>query len=375
MSGPGPSIRVDPIATTEELASLEGPWGDLLERCPDRNVFMTHRWFVTWWKHFGEGRRLQVVRFSLGDRVVGIAPLVLERKRLRYLPVRQLCFPGNGCSLQSDLIFPEHREEVFRAFVGHLERTAKEWDVVFLDGISAGSSNLNLLRRALEGRSLSLAPPMTWDSLVLPVRGDWESYRQGLPQNLRKNLKVSDRRLQDLGEVAYRRFDRPEEMDGAFDILLQLERRSWKYREGQAISRNEGFVDFFRDLAAQFSRRGHFQVRIIEVNGEAVSVIFVVVDAGTVYALKSWYDQRFSEASPGTAVFHYMVRDVWDSGVSEIYLDRKTFSCGQWTRETRRYHTLRLFNRRYYSAGIDWLRKRFSRRTSRTPEPMDQAAE
>ena len=361
-------VRVDRITAPHELAPLEEVWGRLLEQCPYRNLFLSHRWFTTWWKHFGAGRQLQVLRFSLDDRVVGLAPLLLERTRLRHLPVRQLGFARNGCSLQADLIFPEHREEVFRAFVAHMECTAGEWDVLFLDGISAASGNLEMLRRALDGRSLSLGPPTTWDCLVLPVRGEWDAYQQGLPRNLRKNLRVCERRLLDLGTVAYRRFDRPEEMDEAFHILLQLERRSWKYDEGQAISRSEGFVDFFRDLASQFSHRGNFQVRVIEVNGEAVSGNFVVVDAGTVYGLKTWYDQRFSEASPGRAAFHYLVRDVWDSGVSEIFLDRRTFFYEQWTRETRTYHTLRLFNRRFYSAGIRWLRERFTRSAAEAPE-------
>jgi CelD/BcsL family acetyltransferase involved in cellulose biosynthesis len=370
MSGPGASIQVDSIVTPQELASLEAVWGRLLEQCPYRNVFMTHPWFMTWWRHFGEGRRLQVLRFSRAGQVVGLAPLVAERTRLRYFPVRQIGFPLNGCSLQSDLIFPEHREEVFRAFVGHLERTARDWDVVFLDGISAGSSNVEMLQRAMAGRSLSLASPTTWDCLVLPVRGDWASYQASLPANLRKNLRVSDKRLQSLGKVTYRRFDRPEEMDEAFAVLVGLERRSWKYTEGQAITRNNGFVDFFRDLATLFSPGRNFQVRVIEVDGEAIAVIFVVVDAGTVYALKSWYDQRHSHASPGRAVFHYMVEDVWDSGVSEIYLDRRTFFCGRYTRETRRYHTLRLFNSRYYSAGIGWLRK-LSRSAGKARAPVD----
>lgn len=153
--------------------------------------------------------------------------------------------------------------------------------------------------------------------------------------------------------------------------ILDLERRSWKIRGGEAISREKGYVDFFRGLARVFSPLGAFQVRLIEIDGEVIAGNLVLEHDGTVYGTKTWYDERFAEVSPGRAVFHYMVEDVWNSGAREIYLDRRTAFYEQWTSKTRRYHTISLYNRRLYSRQVRWLKEWLSRRRGSSPTPED----
>lgn len=367
MSG---AVVVQTVPTLQGLKELEPAWNALLERCAYCDLYMTHRWITTWFHQFGRDGELFVLRFLRDGKDVGIAPLRRSRIRWRGLPLRQIGFPLNGCSQQGDLIVPEDREQVFRAFARHLEEEAGSWDVVHLDGISDESGSLPALMAALEGSSVRATRPITWESLVLRIDGTWEEFLAGRPRWLRKNLRVGARRLERLGQVTRRCYTLPEEMDQAFSVLLDLEPRSWKYRAGEAISLEKGYVEFFRESARVFAPQGAFQVRTIEIDGQAIAGNLVVLHNGTVHGIKTWYDERFAEASPGRAVFHYMAQDLWDSGVREIHLDRRTAFYEQWTSETRSYHTVSLYNRRLYSRLLRWLKERRGklRRSSREPE-------
>lgn len=365
------AIAVHRVQTTRDLEQLAPAWTDLLARCKYRDLFMTHGWITTWFHEFAPERERFVLRFIQGGKDIGIAPLRRSWTRWHGLPLRQIGFPLNGCSLQADLIFPERQEELLRALVGYLEEHAGSWDVVLLDGICADSGNLPALQAALPGSTLRASKPVTWESLVLPIAGGWEEFLAGRPRWLRKNLRVGARRLEGLGQVTRRCYSRPEHMELAMSAILDLERQSWKIRGGEAISRETGYVDFFRGLARAFSPQGAFQVRLIEVDGKPIAGNLVLEHDGTIYGTKTWYDERFAKVSPGRAVFRYMVEDVWNSGAREIYLDRRTAAYEQWTSRARRYHTIRLYNRRLYSRQLGWLRERLSRLRGSAPAPED----
>lgn len=66
------------VETTFSASSqVQEAWDDAVERLQGP-VYMTYDWLRTWWRHYGRGKELRLVRVTQGDRVVALLPIYLE---------------------------------------------------------------------------------------------------------------------------------------------------------------------------------------------------------------------------------------------------------------------------------------------------------
>lgn len=338
------AITVSRVSSIGELEDLREPWDTLLRQGPANHLFLSHDWVCTWWKHFGGGRKLFTLVFRRGDRILGIAPLLLERTRRRGIPVRQIGLLVNGCSQQSGLIFPVQKHDGFRAFVRHLQDCADQWDLVDLDGLPEISGDLSELEAAAEGSLISAVRRWQFETISLEYKGQPEDFIKSRSVNFRRKLRVAGKHLHELGSVRLRRYTSPEELESGLSQLLDVERRSWKLERGTAILNQPGWLEFYRDVIRIFGRNNACQIRVIEVDGKPVAGNLVVVYDGVVYGLRMFIDQSLSRASLGTSLFHFLMTDAWAPGIRAIALDRHTPFLSRWSNRSDVYHGVFLFH-------------------------------
>ena len=77
----GADLRIE-VTTIDGLTPFAGRWDELagLQACPD--PLRRSGWLTAWWHAFGaprERRRDRILLALSGDRLVGAAPLMLER--------------------------------------------------------------------------------------------------------------------------------------------------------------------------------------------------------------------------------------------------------------------------------------------------------
>ncbi len=351
-------IRTKEVKSLRGIEGLGGEWDALLRTCPVPSVYISHAWLSAWWRHFGEPLTPCLLLFYDGAALVGAAPLARSRTTINGLPIRQLGFAINGCSQEGDFLFPAGRQaELCEALCGHLRSTAGEWDTVCLDGLEIRSGILPVLTSAAAKAGLWTSRPTTWESLVIPVSGDYESYLKGRSRKFRKGMREQETRLQRLGEVNYRRHVTAGEIREGIVTFGEIEKRSWKYTEGDAITRRENAMAFYQDVASAFATEDGFRLFTIEVNGRAIAGEFGLTFGATAYALKICYDQEFAAVSPGRLVQNFFTRDYWESGCSEIDLDRPTGFSDHWTEHSVSHAKIWIFNRRPVSSLLFALRK------------------
>src|SRR5437588_11010142 len=81
------------IARTEEhLRALEPEWTRLYVQSRPRNPFVSYEWAMACWHHLCTGAEPFIVTARTGGRLVGVAPLRLER----HFGLRVLRFIGKG---------------------------------------------------------------------------------------------------------------------------------------------------------------------------------------------------------------------------------------------------------------------------------------
>jgi len=347
-SGGDGAITVSCISSIEELQDLRGPWDALLRQSSANHLFLSHDWVCTWWKHFGGNRRLFTLVFRRDDRILGIAPMLLERRRRRGIPVRQIGLLLNGCAQQSGLIFPAQRRDVFRAFVRHLQDCAHQWDLVDFNGIPELSGDLPELEAATEGSTITAVRRWQFETLSLEYRGRPEVFMKSRTAHFRKRLKAAEKHLHELGAVVRRRYDSPEELQSGFSRLLDVERRSWKLEGGTAILNQPGWLEFYRDVIGIFGRSAGCQIRVIEIDGSPVASILVIVYDGVVYALRIFIDQSLARASLGNLMMHFLMTDAWTPEIRAIDFDRRTPFISRWSNRSDVYHGVFLFHDGFY---------------------------
>src|SRR5207249_1429339 len=176
-------------------------------------------------KHFDGGRTLFTLVFRRGGRLIGVAPLLIENKRRRGLPTRQIGQLVNGCAQQSGLIVPAHKRDIFHAFYRHLQDCADQWDVVDLGGLSEASGDLPDLEAAAAVSTISAARRWQFETISLQYDGQAEDFIKSRSVNFRRKLRSAGKRLNELGSVRLRRFTSPEELESSFARLLDVECR------------------------------------------------------------------------------------------------------------------------------------------------------
>jgi len=342
------AITVTRVGSIAELEALREPWDALLRQGPANHLYLSHDWVCTWWRHFGRGRTLFTLVFRRGDRIVGIAPLLLEKRRRRGIPVRQIGQLVNGCSQQSGLIVPIEKRGVFRALVRHLQDCADEWDLVDLDGIPEAAGDLPELESAAEGSAISVVRRFTFETISLDYKDRPEDFIKARSTNFRRKLRAAEKRLHELGAVQCRRFTYPEELEFSFSDLLDVERRSWKLDGGTAILNQTGWLDFYRDVIRIFGRNAACQIRVVQIDGRPVAGNLVILYDGVVYGLRMFVDQSLTRASLGTSLFHFLMTDAWTPGIRSVALDRPTPFLSRWSNRTEIYHGVFLYHGGFY---------------------------
>src|SRR6266540_3831951 len=184
----GGYASVDEVRGRAAFEALRAEWDALVARGPVDVPFASHAWLSAWLEAFAPAAEpLVLVARGRGGAALGLAAFLVQS--WRGLLRRDV--PRDGPT--SALLEPLARAD-----------------------------------RHLTGR---------WESLRTPfIRLGGRSAEERTSARFRANLRRRTRRLLELGAVAVRRAEAPDEVDGAVRDFLALEASGWKGAGGTAIA-------------------------------------------------------------------------------------------------------------------------------------------
>jgi hypothetical protein len=164
-------MEIFEIADQQAFEAIGPEWNELLRACAGRNVYLTHEFVFTWWKHLGLARggvavrpggwgsnswteRLAILAAREDGRLIGIAPLAIVNTEIRGAgaPLRLLCFIGDSLLTRyRDFVLEKGREgEILDAFWTRIATMLTDsLDVVFLGNMHEESASPTLSVRWL----------------------------------------------------------------------------------------------------------------------------------------------------------------------------------------------------------------------------------
>ena len=334
-------ITVKIVNDTTRLESLSDVWNNLLSRGKDESsVFLTYEWVTTWWKHFGDGKKLNVLLMEKGPDVVGIIQLM--RTDYRIGPFQQCVLETIGAvnynciALTSD----ENREEVAAAFNTYLEQElGKRGLVLRLPLVPDDNYFLESLRNVcsqLPG-SLVFHEKLTTLAPYMPLPETWEDYYYSLAQKKRWLYRRKLRALQEIGSVKYLICNR-RNLESRLNKFFELHQTRWQSVGVRGIFSDPKMMQFYIDVATLFLKKGWFHFSYLAVDGEMVSGEYCFIYGNKLYGSTTARDINYQKYSVGTLHFISLLRDAIEAGIREFdFLKGDEHYKFHWTRLFRKY--------------------------------------
>ena len=269
-----------------------------------RNLFVTHEWLATWWRHFGKGRALilGVCRRGSGGEVFALLPLYEYARR----PIRILRLVGHG---HADELPPICDPADVRASVAVASRLLDDvgCELFVAEQIPEHHETADALGGLTYRRESS--------PVIEFAESGWEGYLSTRSRNFREQARRRERRLAAAGSIRFRLADE-ESLGTDLDVLFKLHRDRWA---GTPSSFAEA-EPFHREFAAVALARGWLRMWLLEIDGAAVAAWYGFRYGGSDWYYQAGRDRAWDSAGVGSILLLHTIRDAAEAGARSYRL-------------------------------------------------------
>ncbi|MDD1770605.1 MAG: GNAT family N-acetyltransferase [Methanomassiliicoccales archaeon] len=305
------------IEATDDLSTITRDPTEylrVLASCGEDSVFLTPEWLAAWWKHFGEGRTVRILRAVEDGRAVGFGCLMVSELG-SLVKLKKLEFLASGPSDRLGMVAENGREDVTKALVEAVRQDIK-WDVAELNDMKEGGPTATQVLAAFEGAEIS-----TEKVPYVPISGDFKSYLAALSQNMRHNMTRTMRRNFDDLSCSFVRHVAPEEIRTGMEDLFKLHGLRWASK-GEDSAFTDRAIAFVKEAAAALSKRGVPVVHaLVTKDGPTAMSLGFEYNGRYLYYL-SGLDPRFSKYGPGRCLLSKIIEEAHTRGLTEVDLLR-----------------------------------------------------
>lgn len=348
-------IRI--ITDLKQFESLSATWNSLLSKCQDDNsVFFTYEWLWTWWRHFGDGKKLNILLIEKEGQVIGIVPLMKVEYKIGPIKFHIL----EKISLTSCnyvwLTRPENRQEVITAVLAYLkEELSKNKLALRLILVPEDSKFLDLLRThtSLVSEEFVIQERITTAAPYITLPTTWDEYFSSLSQRRRQKLRA----LEKSHNVEFKQFD-ADSLEEGLNKFIDLHQRRWQSANIRGVFSTPKMKEFYRDIASQFLKRNWLHFSCLEVDNEMVSGEYGCVYNRKFYAVTRARDTRYPKYSVGHLHEIYLIKYAINNHLKEFdFLQGEEPYKFYWTKSTRKYAEVIVIKRGYFpDLSIKFLR-------------------
>jgi len=341
-------VVVKVISDLKGFESLSATWDSLLLKCQDDNsIFLTYEWLWTWWRHFGEGKKLNIL---LGQ-VIGIIPLMKMEYKIGPIKLHIL----EKISLTSCnyvwLTRPENRQEAIIAVLAYLkEELSKNKLALRLTLVPEDSKFLDLIHThtSLVSEELVIQERITTAAPYITLPTTFDEYFRALGPRWRKKLRWASRSLEKSHNVAFKQFT-ADSVEEGLNKFFDLHQRRWQSVNIRGVFSTSKMKDFYREIASQFLRKNWLHFSCLTVGNEMASGEYGFVYNRKFYAFTGARDTRYPKYSVGHLHGMYLIKYAINNHLQEFdFLRGEEPYKFYWTKSTRKYIEIRIIKRGYF---------------------------
>lgn len=364
-------LNIQVIQDFDAFLTVEKAWDRLIRDEFDGHPFFRHFWFANYYRAFFSSVPLYVLTAHDSDgTVIGAMPMVLWRRRLAGVPLKEARLLAGDHSHVNRVLVPSGREEVLREFLEWL--FGEGVDVVYLEDLPEAFPDADWIREFCSRRRLALDVRSVRRSPFIPTTGSFTDYRKTLSKKFRELLNNRLNRINREGGFEIITFSEVSSYERMIGDVAAIAGGSWQGAEGSGLFSGASNDLFYRSLLRHALENRYGRVYILYFEGRPAAFEFHVSHGTTEYCLKSEYVQAFEKVSPGGVLDLELVKRAFASDI-EVY-DLLGFEDQyklRWTGRLTPYYRYLVFNRSvaartahllYYRLGNRLRRMKFLRR-------------
>jgi CelD/BcsL family acetyltransferase involved in cellulose biosynthesis len=278
MAKPPPDGQVTTkiIYDEAEWDAIQDQWNELYAASRTASAPLDHAWLRGWWRVYQPTLRaasLRVITVWRGTLLIGALPLFIHRERNSLLGLRHLRIVSTGeaefeetCPDYLNILSLPGEEALCARWVWR-EISHMSWDHLEFLNLAESTTLLRpeILPPNAHRFSLGACP-------IADLTGGFESYLQKLSSNGRQQA----RRLLREAEVAGVRFEiiGMTQLADGFNDLISLHQARWTPEGKPGVFAAPRFVEFHRNLLAQWLPAGRAVLARLTLGSEPVAVLY-----------------------------------------------------------------------------------------------------
>lgn len=139
-------MKLKIVKEFEKLVDIEKSWKKLEEDSKEITFYSTYD-FIKEWTRINNNIELFTIIVEEGGKIIGIAPLCIEKRRKKFLQYRVLKFLGRGDFLNF-IVQEESRQTIIKKIFEEIEKNSEKWDKIELTHIPENSNLLWYLNKS-----------------------------------------------------------------------------------------------------------------------------------------------------------------------------------------------------------------------------------
>jgi CelD/BcsL family acetyltransferase involved in cellulose biosynthesis len=311
------SLAVEIVVERERVDALVPEWHALAAAC--RQPVAAPGWSLTLWRHHAsEGEEPRIVTAREDGRLVGIAPLYADVSRPHRPGYRLL---SGEVPRTTPLALAGREWEVAGGVAGALAEADPRPDVLALESIPVATSWPIALAEQWPGRMRPLLRQyftMSAPTVALTAPS-FDAWLGGKSSNFRSQMRRLRRRFAEAGGSA--RFSTQETLHDDVAALVRLHAGRWEGRGESSIVRGgASLAAAFEAVGRLLVDDGGFRLRLLELDGEAISAQMFAAAGGDVIYYNGGWDERFAQFKPAMLGILDAIEDAFERGEQRMDL-------------------------------------------------------
>ncbi len=294
-------MRTETLHSAQGLGAISAEWNALARQ--RHTPFLTVEWLAPWLAAFGSKPLVLLLRDPAGMLIGGAA---LERSR------GEVRSASNVHTGDWDVVARDEpaQREVWRRIadlgVPHGRFAA----------LLAAPGTAGVAREVLTAAGYGLAVEQDVCSPSLELPPSYHELLAGASRNLRQQVGRRRRALAREGRLVLRTTSGGERLDDDLETFFRIEASGWKGRAGTAIRDDPRTLRLYGGFARAAAAAGSLRLRLLELDGRLLAGDLSCVFEGTEFLVKTGYDERFSQLSPGLVLRAGALRAAIEEGLS-----------------------------------------------------------
>lgn len=314
------NLVIRKVTAVDEFESLREIWDELLEKSPDRNIYLTWEWLFTWWKHYGAGKGLNILLIQDNSQIIGIVPLMRLKYGIGFLGFNLLENIGAPTCDYGGIILAQKEKEAMLALIDYLKDEMAGGNIILMmNQIREDSQFMTLLRRLYPSVSKSLLyDEKALASPYVALPATWDEYFSSFSSKTRNTLRRKWRLLKKEHDIQFNKCNTDDNMANSVHAFSELHHKGWQSRNIKGIFDNTKAEGFFLDIANVFSRKGWLNLSFLLVDGNLASAVYgFECDEKFYYTLPA-FNPAYSNYSLGNLQIMSLIEYTIGKGLKEF---------------------------------------------------------